>query len=129
MRREPAGIIFESGLPAVCEIPISQLLKLSLRGVRQLVQGHRRTEPEFTSRSISLRSLCFQHQAVPPSHSPPSLRLHLKALTLPFAASGGVWITAPVPSFVLQPLELPPASGDQKGTEPVPAPLNGATFV
>lgn len=32
------------------------------------------------------------------------------------------------PGFVLQPLGLPPASGDQKGTEQVPVPLNGATL-
>lgn len=67
-----------------------------------------------------------------PPHPPPppsSPSLHPKAPTLPFAASGGVQITAPAPGFVLQPLGLPPASSDQKGTEQVPVPLNGATLV
>ena len=65
------------------------------------------------ARAHQVRSPCLQHQAGLPSHSSPGL--HLKVLTLPLAASIEVQVAAPVLGIVLQPLKLPPASGEQKG--------------
>lgn len=123
----------------VCESPISQMLKQGLRSIMQLAQGHRRTGPGFRQVWVPQaqeRMLCNTRLSPDPAllafptHSLPSIpQLHLKVLTWLIAMSREVQVAAPVPDFVLQPLKLLPVSRDQKGTEQVPVPLSGATFV
>lgn len=112
----------------VCEIPISQMLKLRFRCMMQLAQGHRRTELGFRSGPIDSEA----HASNPSLHHHHAFILWPSpdVLTLLFADCGETQVAAcPRLCFVLQLRKLPPASAEQKGTEQAPMALNGAVFV
>lgn len=82
----------------VCEIPISQMLKLRFRCMMKLAQGHRRTELGFRSGPIdsephASNPSLHHHHAFIPWPSP-------DVLTLLFAACGEVQVAA-FPGFAL----------------------------
>lgn len=93
----------------------------------QLSQGHRRAELGFRSSPMAQESMLPTRACATITHASPGL--HLKALTLLFAASREVQGAVPVPGFVLQLLQLPPASTEQRGTEQAPVSFGGAIFV